>query len=689
MEKVTKKYKCSIYKGGVWWSANSIDKPSKNLFITNYKNKMVDIDITPNWIDQFTVNLVLDKPSYGLLKIEDLTLNKTFYFINSNINKALTNGYLVTYDLDLYLTYGLTFFEEIRKQGFNTIKVNRMLYPLLFRKQKIPSDISKQYYPSDKIDYFWKYHYQLDPLINFEKYGYTSYMKEANIQLTKFRLANFLHTGGMRMAQESTDTNNKFDGINPIFIGDNSYQSKPVVHMFQFSTGVYIGFLQVATDGWATLKMPNWCGSTEKDSISSSLDPSGNIRLKVIKNFAWKFMNEISWMANKYVGCFEIPFIEYITDWFLWNGKYSKKGDVPTNLGDYYNVFGETGHMILGFSINREEFIRLYRPKQNASNVGVIGFSSTISIFGTDQIRLNNNFLANFLINYANPYNFTFRPFVGGGHYPLDFWSNANLTFDGNNFNIVQNHVTEFNSSSTMENLYKNMINGGNGINTMRGTFNVNVDSYNEYINSVKIQQNTNLEIARQSIGFSTTSNLLNFAATGELSGINMVNQGLQAVGGLMKYANMEKSYAAQNMTAKNTAKSENISSSVTADDTYNKMNFKGSKPVTRVYVNIPLKFPQTLIEQYEITDFILKYGIYINDSFPVDLFFSFIERENNWENNFIYIDFEITERLLKMVFPNENQELIDALKILCQNSFRIWKIDNIKFEIDEIYNVF
>lgn len=695
MEKVTKKYKCSIYKGGVWWSANSIDKPSKNLFINNYKNKMVEIDITPNWIDQFTVNLVLDNPGYGLLKIEDLTLNKTFYFINSNINKTLTNGYLVTYDLDLYLTYGLTFFEEISNQGFNMVKVNRMLNPLLFRKYSNTSQMQEKYFNSNYYYPCEKYMYQVDPVIDYSKYSVTSYMKPVNLQLTQIVVPGNLSGSGFPTTPlyKWTDTNNQFNGNCVFYFGAGNKLAKPVVHIFELSNGLYCCFLQPYNYNWGGLQMPNWVPQAAKNALKQGqhLDDSGNFRLKTIDNFPNTIQSKITWLANKYIGCFEIPFIEYITDWYLWGGGFSKQATPPDGVGDYYaSAWTTYGEVVLCFTLQRNQVKGLSNPKtiiNNRANIGGCNYVTKPTTWFS--LKPNSEESNNFLIHFANPYNFSFLSWPNSGYMPLDFYSNAYFTFDGNNFNIIQNATTNYSTSTDFISRYHNNLNGGNGINTMRGTFNISVDSYNEYINSVKSTQNTNLEIARQNLKYSGAVSMLNFAMGGELTGVNMINQGFQQIGNFMKYHNMEKSYAAQNMAAKNTSQANNISSSVTSDDIYNKTNLFSIKDITTLYVNFAIQYPQSAPEQLEVLYYILQYGIYINDYLPCDLFFSFFTNENLFINDFVYIDFEISDKLLKMVFPTENQELINALKILCTNSFRIWKIDDIKFSEDKQYHVF
>lgn len=93
MEKNNSNYECWIYQGTTFWTANSIDKPSFNLFKTRYEKAMEKINFTPNFIDQFTVELVTDRNYYGVLKIVDKIENKTLYYINSNTTKKLSSAY--------------------------------------------------------------------------------------------------------------------------------------------------------------------------------------------------------------------------------------------------------------------------------------------------------------------------------------------------------------------------------------------------------------------------------------------------------------------------------------------------------------------------------------------------------------------------------------------------------------------
>lgn len=698
MEKNNSNYECWIYQGTTFWTANSIDKPSFNLFKTRYEKAMEKINFTPNFIDQFTVELVTDRNYYGVLKIVDKIENKTLYYINSNTTKKLTNGYVVTFDLDLYLSFGEALFTGIQELPFSMIKVNRLLMPVLFRKANLPTYLQTKYY-NDNV--FWpleKYKYTPDPVLNYEKYSMTSFTRPYNLNWRSISRCDYITDSGFANLQFMTDTNNAFNGNCKFKFSHGAKLFKPFVHVYQLKTGSYYLFLQPFNSGWGSLDMPNWVSASDRQIFRNKgvLNNDDSFKLKALDNFNNRLTAAIPWLANKYVGCFEIPFIEGYINWLVWDGKFSSSGNHTNDI----DTFGKSNEILLMAGIDRDSYTWLYKMSYNQANFGYVGMINKITKnSGSFKLQPNTTDANNFLIHFANPYKFTYLPFIDEDKPPLDFWSNSGFSFDGNNFTIIQNSATPHGTTTSIPNLFKNMLNGGNNINQLRGTLNVAADSYNEYVNSVKANQNTNLQIAKQEQVSSGIQNIIGGmigASAGVLSGnwggvaATFSNTMFGAYNNQMKYQNYQKQIDAQNQTARNTATANNLSSSVTADDIYNKMNIVAENELTTGYINIALKYPQTNAEQLEVLNYVVNYGIYINDYLPGDLIFAWAKYGDDlFINNHIYLDFEIDERTLKQILPKENQTMIDALKILCQNSFRIWKVVNNNYNTSTTYYVF
>ena len=122
---------------------------------------------------------------------------------------------------------------------------------------------------------------------------------------------------------------------------------------------------------------------------------------------------------------------------------------------------------------------------------------------------------------------------------------------------------------------------------TFYGTYNTATDSYKEYINSVKSQQNTGLQLAKQQAIFSGLtgglSNLLNMGedvADGDGLGFlkSTLKFGTGIASSILKYQNKEKQIQAKNEDKRRVAKANNISSSVSSDDMNNKRNGLSAK---------------------------------------------------------------------------------------------------------------
>ena len=665
-----KKYTCYISSSPVFWTINSIDKPTDSYIESLEYNK---IDFTPNWVDNQTITIVADKQSYTVLKLIDNEENFTYYFLNSNINKKMAKGYLLTFELDVWATYCIDFMGFLAKSYISSkkttyfIKVNR----------------TNNNYVLSKLE---NIQYQPDPTLSLESYP----LVEINNAVTNRYLRNFKK---ITIFKEMTNTNfnynkktdyniNALDPVQPygptFYVASDNILNKPIGWVYESLDGDYIVLVQVAQSSWLTMGLPG-------DIISNEdvpLDQDKNLRIESDTLSYLRLSDKITFLANRFIGKFEIPFFENIKNMFIWPYANYVDGDDTKKALD--------NSSFIGFYMRRDEYLELgysggwypskftngvnYDTSNNEYTKLKFNDNEKLNRYVVSKSFLNNWNLAIGLKQYFNASNWNY----------LSVLDNNYISFDGNNFNLIYN-ISNPTIASISGALY----------NQFRGTFNVATNSYNSYVAGSKQQQNTGLQVAKQqflSSSFSNLSNGLQSVLTtpaktfgsllkGDLGGaasnlfggiFGVVNTGLNQWNNTEKYKNYVKGVAAKNLDAKNSATANNIGSSVTTDDVTNKLNLYKKEPDDKIGNPILVNLPVNKRDIVKLNNYIYLYGKYVNayvDS--ADLF------KQDFSQPFIYIDCEIeNDEIYRQWMPNLNVETLELIKTMFANSFRMWNGD-------------
>lgn len=144
----------------LFWTPNSPDKPSKELFDKDYEPTFQKLDkCYVTFVSRFTMRTVLPKfinnQQPTILKIVDKETGEKRYFLLNKTIKEASGMFEYEGTLDAWLTYGHPFIEWAKTSSI-PIKVNRFLNNRLMRQ------------------YLYEHHYEkTDELFNFDKESYT------------------------------------------------------------------------------------------------------------------------------------------------------------------------------------------------------------------------------------------------------------------------------------------------------------------------------------------------------------------------------------------------------------------------------------------------------------------------------------------------------------------------------------
>lgn len=688
MEKATKKYKCRISDKAIFWTINSIDKIDKLTFLKDYVPTFKEVDFTPNFIDQFTVTIVLDKSTYTMLEITDTETNEVMYFLNANISQKLSSGFTCQFDLDVFLTYAWDYYKFLGNSNYmDTAYVNRAMNPLLWN-WKNQYNVNIGDFPDVPRSLSMLIVGQKDPLVNYNNGVPVTYSEKIKPQYTRLTvMTNLSSDGTATKIVSDLDTMKRME----IYYENTSTRKKPMCYIYELANGTYMCTIRYARGGWMRQAIPYDKLTTNAQKTLDNNFNRANIYDYYLSSQDTPYINlgsKITFLANKFVGCFEVPFINAITDWFIWNGSFVSGSSSNRAFTD---------GCVMGFFLDRDGGMQLgtydsyaydtgnvprYAPKINNQAID----SST---FGEVYIKGAKS-LISFMFRYAQIINFNYNVPKHSYYYNGNY-----LTFDGNTFNLVceSNIDTAFNAYVP-----------GATINQLRGTINISTDTFNEYVAQTKIVQNTGLQIAKQQMTNSTIDYWTNLAMSylnagqnmGEeladektptifkmLSPVGIAGTVLNAIQNMrnikQKYQNYVKTMDAANQTARVTAVAKNFSSSVATDDSYVKMGLFLSANydtgiMNRYGVNFTLDYNRLQSDCW----FLLNYGFYINQTLPIQQVFEFFTKteDNRYSlNEYIYMDFNFpTEKYIKLWKPNANIALVEVINTLNKNSMRIWK---------------
>lgn len=689
------RYKIRLSSEPIFWTTNSINHPSKNLWTNTYLPTFVEIATTPiNWIDVFTITSVLDKSDYTMLELTDTVTNEIIYFLANKITKKLTTGFEIQFTIDIYLTFGMAFMDWLVEKKL-PIKVNRFLN----------NNILVEWFKQNKF-------LQQDNLLDF-KNGTTIIFEQSPFTPMKCVQYDFNEFQSGTFSVKNTYNNDPFPNNKdcPILLPNtvNVDYLCPLFHVVENNDGSYFCFAQFTTDSTKNLTVQS----------GSIVIPVGNY--KVDLNSIQTITTSDFWNP-KYVGAFVVPCWKHIANWFVITGgsvnligfTISRNGfnelneikalDENNNQTDYNNsqivIIGQwnsdNNNNIQALDnnfdiVNNNVFYNANETdliKQNLTNDDKIrtGWSGTylVNFYFLSQMRFKNSTIQMCPIN---------------GYY----WQfqNAYLEFDGNQFNIFKLYP---NTSTNSEAYW--------------GTINVAIDTYKTYVAETKPMFNTSLQIMKSNNQIASTKNTMDSVFNGISSLGSAISNGASgnwsgAVSNILgigktigdavlyqqqldqNYTNLQKQQDAQKASAFISSQPTNLGAVGTMDDIEQKL--------LTIPKNIP-EYYNNNMTSYKIVNFISNFNDlkFINNLIWKNGIIGnmFISAENCFTdktlinpntnqsvNSFCYIDFEIDDYYIRLFSPNMPTAYIDGLKqVLIKNSIRIW---DTKMDIDNMPNYY
>lgn len=105
----------------VFWNTITDNKPSTT-YLNQFVSRMTKQDIKINFIDFYNIQIVSQTRTITYLLTTHNNYNQYWFF--NGIEKILPNGYLLNFQLDIWTTYTLPFFELLKQNNIN-IQLNR------------------------------------------------------------------------------------------------------------------------------------------------------------------------------------------------------------------------------------------------------------------------------------------------------------------------------------------------------------------------------------------------------------------------------------------------------------------------------------------------------------------------------------------------------------------------------------
>lgn len=104
----------------IFWNTIGDNKPSKS-YLDTFENRCYEVELKVNQIDFYNITIVCDTTDITYI----ITNNgiKQYWFFNG-VEKILPNGFVLKFQLDIYCTYTLSFFEYLKDNNVK-VKLNR------------------------------------------------------------------------------------------------------------------------------------------------------------------------------------------------------------------------------------------------------------------------------------------------------------------------------------------------------------------------------------------------------------------------------------------------------------------------------------------------------------------------------------------------------------------------------------
>lgn len=689
----------------IFWTKNSVDRPNRDYFkeIIDSANWIELVNLSPNYINQFNAQIVVNTPYIRYLRLKDRYTNRTLYFTVDRINKVLkSKAYLIDITVDLYSSYVYDFFNSIELINLYPTKINRTT-----------------------------------------AWGF--YINNPTAQITPDPLINGTENGYLLL-----NVSPRFNG------GDDNGNGGNIVGMFwndeDNTRRVKVRGYLVSKNGQITNKgYGNWCNIHKYKGGLYSL-----------KNMVWDMYQETNGDIILFPYC-ESEFTSNNLIVYTADFGFNFFSDLGTQFpgaeafrGEYY-CFNEYGQL-QEYIKNNAYFVNKFKGTFIIPNWWLLINSGTVNLFSIEENgfsykpfwALRFKYGVNQL-NQSPSYRYFYR--LNLDSYRFDKTSNK--------YDLVKNNLTDFTNNNNNDlNLYliskatnpgdsfsylniqtmtpwivdlsnndgfinMNFITSENKLmfSTSNNIFSLNycvnsmetlpnsTSQYAQYLAANLDNQNFGLSVAKQQFGFGIANNIFNHLSSG-IKGVGQILSG--DIGGaistgfsstynfvagtansVLQYQNAHRSIQIARSTALKTSTANNIYPSNEISNLVNQKSLNYYSLINwnyyesninysyikyfNMYWNTTIKAWNPSPQLQQVNNLICDFGYNIQwtgilPQFAQEYGFNF-KLDDDFVNEFIYWDWEFNEEHIRNYFRNQNTELAEAITMLLNNPVRFWKV--------------
>lgn len=732
----TKELQFKLYatKFPVWWTHNSIDKPDPDYFkkldlaTDDTGFNWVEVPFTFNFKDQFTGTIVADDQYYTMFKLVDSKDTKypNKYYLVESLNKAFNGGYELEIRLDVFTTYGLDFW------------TTHILNPILDNKSVLLKRTNNQrllllyyYYETTLNDLTFNNWMYLDPLLDFSNSSDIAFL--ANVYRNRNDIA-YVEKYPLSAHYVITYENGNPKVIttqlnNTEYVLNGS--SDPLYPTFgEYNAGVrYYVFKGLVGDSdmyWAiwTVKPRQYFTSQLQFTLSSSKPEYPNFELSLnYESVQQGILSAQHGYNTKFIGVFDGPPLGPLEYKFGMSGVPDSSRNIPLGQNNIeLAVIDLLGQNFLVSKI----YITPSRGKpssQSCNNFfsvfGAVSDPNDPPLAGSVNPNLMSkkfnsegeiSFLTNssteikncpYVLQKAHINNLTYTPF-----HPMSVYIKRNLQWEPALSSLTDKlpkieyarikmpDVIFFTNNGFRLGYIDNNVGLSTTLWILPTSLPVSNNLFDTYMTSALTTQNTSLSIARQYQQFNIWNSAFNSSVSGGSSAQHKNAWGIiSAIGNnifninktILDYSSHQRMYNAQNQVASLTI-APTIKNSIDKDTSDQLMTSTswyafGDYQVHHLfmYLNcfnwiIKAKVPLFDNEIIYYNNLIYLNGFYVNRQI------SFKELALIWFNYVkgimphLYYELDINIDLLKLIYPNINNELLLAITTVLSSGIRFWK---------------
>lgn len=656
------RFKAYITKdNNIFWTKSSTDKPSQQYFNSIMQNaNWEDLgEISPNWINQFNGQIVVDSDDYTYLKLTDLVKNETKYYFIDSVNKVLKNGACVLdITLDVFCTYSYRLFYL---WGWDfPVKINRCNIPEIYKHAKdsqlTPDPLLNLTYP---LRCFYYYNYKLPRNFTNERAkaegpnGYKFLYGKINNKVFSYK--------SPMGSKNSIYFNNDSLGMQ---IAGTKLLNLPLWDVYQTADG-YIYYFPIF--------------STEYLNDAYGLNGA----------YFWGF-NEVG-QGNYQYAQNSVQWVDYIKESTSWVNHYQGRFIIPfwDKLVLNSNVISillegvpNGNKVVLGF-FHKVGIRTVQEHEEDSTNILIsdgVNFTDLVTRESSENLHwylIREIKTINDTYNIGHPANINSQNLIQGS-YGISPWlfkkdEQYSFLFSQTGFQYFKPELFKYDYSIT-------------GPETVP----ISTNSYIQYLSSVQSSQNTGLQVAKQQSIINGVQGGLNsvFGAVGSfmsgniLGGVSsLVNGGFGVAKNVLQYENKKRMLDAQNADKQRSSTANKFQASNHISNYYNGFNSNVRYTKGGVYYYLPkirngiflmCPEPNTPTLEY-LNSVIWESGYYcdIITNTQTPLPSNMFEREGY---PFIYWDINFNPEWVKRAYKYLNNELVDAISLTMNNPVRFWR---------------